>query len=141
MTNFTNLPTNIEKIIYNHKILTAANQLTLKRTSKCMFPSTHCKNPSQKQIAQYHLPNNMKGYKGALERIKGGDTSSNAFAAAVPNIYKKLLFPGYGGHQNARSFFSNYNNSQRVPRYTTLMKRGNKLYTADLRKKVHILFS
>ena len=138
-TSYENLPYNVRKLIYT--LLPVVNQSQLQRVSKNFFPSSHCKKPSQKQKSNYRLPNNMKGHKYALQKIKGGDTSVNTFVAAVPDIYKKILFPGYSGHDNARSLFSSYNKYQRINRYTTLMEKGNQLYTANLQKKVESLFS
>jgi len=123
--SYNKLPYNVRQLIY--KRLPPANQARTKQVSKTFFPSTHCKSPSQLELAKHRLPTHLKRFKGAVERIKGGDTSANTFAAAVPNTYKKMLFPGYAGHANARSFFSTYNISQRYNRYTVLMNQGREL--------------
>ena len=72
---------------------------------------------SQKNFAISKLPRELQTYKGARQRIMGGNTNARTFAAAVPSSYKPLLFPGYAGHRNTYEFFNAYGPEQRVNRY------------------------
>lgn len=65
--------------------------------------------------------------KGALLFISTGKRNdANIYTRAIPKEYKNLLFPGYAGFMNARSYFSNYGPEQRYDRLQEILRQGEK---------------
>ena len=85
--------------------------------------------PSQRKVALEMLnKKTLKGNSGAMKKAMSSG-NVNDYVRAIPKHYKDILFPGYGGHNNARSYFSAYNVAQRPIRLTTMLN------TADMRLK------
>ena len=99
---------------------------------------------SQKKLANLKIAKNkIQGWRGARERLLHGETNVNLFVRAIPPHLKKDIFSksGYRGHSNARSFFSAYDERQRLPRYLDLIKKGEKNYIISQQNKIKSLFN
>ena len=57
----------------------------------------------------------LKGNSGAIKKAMSSG-NVNDYVRAVPKHYKDIIFPGYGGHTNARSYFTAYSVAQRPSR-------------------------